>query len=857
MSESREAPYSHISEPPAETEEATLPLFRRARRSTVSPAFRALLVGALVLLALALLTLAVTLLVSAAATGGGGGGGGGDYPDRGKKCSAYPAFNLTNRRPDPSIVPPAPLTFDVNHTYDSSTQHPAISVCGYVTRSLTNTLCLCETVRCRYVHLVLLDHLQLSASNVSASIDHYFRFVVPQILYTAEMLRHRLGDGHNGSLNLHMAASLLTLYLACPSSDAAFYCPSAVEQQQLVDAIAQGDVTFDALPHTVESQLLDAAMAEYALRWTEQLANETGRVGGKPRSVVLTDVQGMTRGLVPVLNKTGVEAILLSTDDRVARMKVPRVFEWRDESSNRSTLVLYQHGLSTGLNASDAFVVDNFNHVLLLSRFIDTTTSTFAPHVIARQLEHVQSQYLNATVVLSTLDTFVSQLCHHGQLQRIELPVVTAELGSSSVVGAAGDPLLLAGYLNLQSLRSACIADSKCDNCSRAFSDFTQLLLTAAHPIQGANVSVELEAAQHGPPIGLYWKWNNCAFNAVRDTLQYRQLASSWNDSRLWSITGSLHALPANHSIPSTFRSLLNHTLLPPSTVNLTGLSPSKLLAGFDTGSYLISFATDGSVVSLIDKTTSVNYAGSGYSLGLFVYSFYTESMLNTSLSTYLSCTSNGSLAACPQSTLIAYSKLGLDQSFKPPNWLLNRTSYVHTDFFVQSGTDHPTVFLFNLSLPTNLTTLHTSVGAPQRVELRYELVNHTLQLTLTMYHKTATRIAESSTLLFHPRPLNQSSVLQVEQLGSWLNRSALNTAVNGTLSPYAAQRVRVPKYWQLDSLDAGVMSDSADVRVRLRQEDEATDEVQLAAVVHSNVWSREHAQVRAGWTGQCLRPQC
>ena len=728
---------------------------------------------------------------------------------------------------------------------------------------------------CRYVHLVLLDHLQLSASEVNSSIDYYFRFVIPQALYTAQVLRHRVSDDHNGSLGLDIAASLVTLYLSCPSFDAGFYCPSPVERQQLVDAIAQGDVTFDAFPHAVESQLLDTHMAEYALRWTEQLANETGRLHGKPRSVVLTDVQGMTRGLVPVLNRTGVEAIVLSMDDRVTRLAVPPVFEWHDKASGTSTLVIYQHGLSTGLNASGAISVKNFNHYLLLSRFIDTNHSDFTPDVIASQLAYVQSQFPNATVLLSTLDTFVSQLRHHSQLQRVQLPVVTAELGSSSVVGAASDPLLLAGYLNVQSMRSACIADLQCDNCSRAFWDFSQLLLTAVHPVQGANVSRTLRAMEAGPPTGPYWQWNNSQFNSVRDTLEYRQLVASWNDSRLWSSTSSLQALPANHTIPSTFRPLLNHTLLPPPTVNLTGLVPSKLLAGFDTGQYLIGFGTDGSVVSLVDKNTSVNYAGSGYALGLFQYSYYTESSLNVTLSRYLSCASNGSLAGCPPSTLVDYSKLRLDETFKPTQQLLSRTSYVHSGFYVQNETEHPTVFLFNLSLPANLTALHSVVGAPEWVAVRYELVNHTLLVTVTMYNKTATRIAESSTLLFHPRPSNatkwatkwldrwrvtqsSSHALEVEQLGSWVGHSARTTAMNGTLSPYAAQGVRVSKHWKLESLDAAVMSDTPDVRVHLRRGNEVAGDVQVAAVLHTNVWSREHAQVTtAPHTADTLTARC
>ena len=809
MAESREGVFHrHHSEPVSETDDSSLPLFRQSHRRPASPAFRAALVAFLILLALALLTLAITLLVHAAGSrGGGGGDGGGGYPAGGAKCSAFPAFNLTHRRPDSSIRAPTPRTYDVNHTY---------------------------------VHLVLLDHLQLSAGRANTSLDHYFRFVVPQALYTAQILRHRL---KNSGLGLHMAASLVTLYLSRPSFDAGFYSPSPVEQQQLVDAIAQGDIDFDALPHTVESQLLDEAMARYAIAWTERLANETGRVGGKPRSVVLTDVQGVTRGLVRVLNESGVEAVLLSTDDRVARMKVPRVFEWLDRGSTTSTIVVYQHGLCTSLNASDAISVSGFNHQLLLSRFVDTNQSDFTPDVVAQQLQYAQSQFPNATVLLSTLDTFVSQLRHHSQLQRIALPVVTAELGSSSVLGAAGDPLLSASYLNLQSMRSACIADNECDNCSRAFWDFSQLLLTAAHPVQGTNVSIALKALEEGPPSGPYYQWNSSSFHAVRDTSEYRQLESSWNDSRLWSINASLHALPANHSIASAFRSLLNGTLLPSPTVNLTGLSPSRLLAGFDTGDWLIGFATDGSVVSLIAKNTSVNYAGNGFALGLFQYSWYSEFAINDSLSTYLTCANNGSLAACPPSTLVDYSKLGLDAAFKPPPGLLNRTSYVHTAFYVQSGTDHPTVFLFNLSLPANLTALHTEVGAPSWVVLRYELVSRTLLLSVTLHNKTATRVAESSTLLFHPRQLNSTDVLQVEQLGGWLNHTARSTVNNGTVSPYAAQRVRVAGRWQMESADATVMSDTPDMRVRLRQGKQALGDVQMVAVLHSNLWSREHAQ--------------
>ena len=154
----------------------------------------------------------------------------------------------------------------------------------------------------------------------------------------------------------------------------------------------------------------------------------------------LTNVQGATRALVQPLNASGVEALLLSTDERVKALSVPSVFTWWDVNSGASTIVLYEPRVHSSLNASDAITVPHLNHFLLIDRFFSTNGSHISPEVVLSHLAHVQAQFPHAEVAFSTVDEFVAQLLNHSRYGRVELPEVTAELGSSSVVGVANDP---------------------------------------------------------------------------------------------------------------------------------------------------------------------------------------------------------------------------------------------------------------------------------------------------------------------------------------------------------------------------------------------------------------------------------
>ena len=819
--------YRHIAEPPASPppETGSLPRFRSQPYRPPS----ALRVAVIASVSLAILAAIVVLITIAAvrATGGpgGGGGGGGGGNASSLKCSAFPAFNLSELRPDPSIVRPPPPAFPVNESF---------------------------------VHVLLIDRLVLSSNRSARVLDEYFRTGIPQLLCTAELLRHSRSLPAGSAFHLSLSPYLVALYLSCPPSSP-FYCPSVVEQQQLVNAIALGDVSFDAFPVTVETELLDLPLLQWGLQWTEQLAQETGRATGQCRTMLLTDVQGMTRALVPALNASGVSAVMLTTDERVAAIGVPPVFAWQDNGTNSSVIALYQHGLHPFPEPGDGIGLTAFNHVLLPVFTENLNSSTaLTPASVVAVLTRAQSLFPSSTVLLSTLDDFVQQLCNHSVYGRVELPTVSAEVGSSSVVAAAADPLLAACYVNLLRERRRCVAEDDCDNCSRSFADFSLYLLAAAHPVLGGNVSrfLQAEADSDSP----YWRWNNTDFAVCRDDDRVRELEQSWTDSRSWSIGRALQSLPADHSIVQRFREL-NSSLVPPPAPDLSGLSLSPLLPGWDTGDALVSFGGDGSIVSLIHKASGVNYAASVDPLALPLYHWWAEADYNESLSAFLTCAEDDKLTGCDAATLLDYSKLGLDAAFTPPSSLPKLTCFSQTSVYVESGAEHPQQFLFNLSLPFNASALHHLAGAPAFVTLRYDFSSGAVNVTLTLYGMTSTRVPSASLLIFRPRPSSPPAQDAVEalKLGRWVREGggASQHVVNSTLSGWAGGRLRVQGYWELALHDSIVVARTPDsLLLRLQQgRDQSGDEdgaaaaeaeeetEEVAAVLHTNVWSREHAQ--------------
>ena len=303
-----------------------------------------------------------------------------------------------------------------------------------------------------------------------------------------------------------------------------------------------------------------------------------------------------------------------------------------------------------------------------------------------------------------------------------------------------------------------------------------------------------------------YWRWNNTAFAAVRGQPEVRALERSWQDSRTWSVNESLHTLLANHPVFTSFRALLNSTLIPPLVVNTCGLVQAPLLPGYDTGAYLTSFATDGSVVSLIDKNTGNNYASSVNRCHSSCTSGSTSrSSTPPSPPTSPAATTTASACATRPRCCPTASWGWTPPSPPPPLPHLVRYSLAH--FYVQNDTKTPSAFLFNLSLPANVSALHTDVGAPSSVVLRYSLSPGLLAVDVTLYNCTTTRVPDALYLLFHPRASKGGGdELQVRKLGQWMVEREDAHVGNASVNAWGVREARVDGYWELNSTDTGLM---------------------------------------------------
>lgn len=59
------------------------------------------------------------------------------------------------------------------------------------------------------------------------------------------------------------------------------------------------------------------------------------------------DVPGLTRAIIPQLQKHGVTALSIGENSQVAPVNVPKLFRWVDNSTNTSVLALF-HALGYG-----------------------------------------------------------------------------------------------------------------------------------------------------------------------------------------------------------------------------------------------------------------------------------------------------------------------------------------------------------------------------------------------------------------------------------------------------------------------------------------------------------------------------
>ena len=216
------------------------------------------------------------------------------------------------------------------------------------------------------------DRCMPLAANVTSE---YFNVYFPRAAAIADKARATGGDRY-----IYMAQPwVVALFLDCAhsgvndwrpghTSDLLLTCPNATTVAQFKRAVTQGDIFFQAFPHSSCPESYDASQFEASLAIGARLADELGVA--RPKTFSQRDETGMSRAILPLLNKHNVSYISLgsggskfghpvlpgsiekdlTTATESGHRGIKGVFRWVDEASGAEVLMTADHGYGEGLH---------------------------------------------------------------------------------------------------------------------------------------------------------------------------------------------------------------------------------------------------------------------------------------------------------------------------------------------------------------------------------------------------------------------------------------------------------------------------------------------------------------------------
>lgn len=484
------------------------------------------------------------------------------------------------------------------------------------------------------VHVVFSNHLDIGfamdpfTGYDNTVINTYFTEYFPRAIWLDKWMRELDTKGDRYRYMTH--SYLISLYLDCPPG-MGIACPDAEAVAALRTAVADGVITWHALPHNSQVEVFDVPLLEYALNLTHNLDWEFGLPSKNTLSQ--RDVPGLTRAAIPVLVSQGVKAVSVGVNAGSAPPGVPKntPFLWRDAESHTQVLAFWHPGGYAGEyrglavdSRRDCVLLEGFEHVLCFAWRGDNAGPPPTILEVQQAYRHLREEFPGARVMASTFDDYVSRLAEAAP--HLTLPVVTAEIGDTWIHGVQSDPRKLADYRAVLRHRRRCLQSGECHAQDAAFLNFSRILTKVPEHTWGLDVKKALND---------FTNWDNERFHAclALPCPNYAALIWSWVRQAAY-IPWALEALPEGHTIRQgvardiAVREATAALSDPPTQygaerVNISGggkyiysSSGWKVEVDVDTGTFS----------KLVHLPSGKDWAAGESSLGQLVYSAYRES---------------------------------------------------------------------------------------------------------------------------------------------------------------------------------------------------------------------------------------
>ena len=314
----------------------------------------------------------------------------------------------------------------------------------------------------QYVHVVSSNHFDAGYTNFTLTVlNEYFDDYLPAVPEIVANL-----STYNISFKFMTHPWVLSLYLNCPPN-MGLHCPTDQDLTIFKNAVNDQIITWYAFPFNSQMELYDESMVEFGNYLAMKHLPSQFETPHQPTVISQRDVPGMTRSLIPIFKRSGINAISIGANSRAAPADVPKIFRWHDINSNQEILVIYHAAGYGGVDIQSCPIIDNFTHTLATYWNYDNQGPPSVDNIINTTIK-LQNEFPSARIIFDTFESYVNELYKQTDIVS-SLPIVMKEMGDNWVYGIPSDPLKLAKFRSAQRLRAQCLLNNKCDLESDTF----------------------------------------------------------------------------------------------------------------------------------------------------------------------------------------------------------------------------------------------------------------------------------------------------------------------------------------------------------------------------------------------------
>lgn len=345
------------------------------------------------------------------------------------------------------------------------------------------------------VYVLFKTHLDVGFTDLSSVVtQRYINEFIPKALEVSEKLQ---ADGSGERYVWTTGAWLIWKYLHSASPD---------ESRRLEKALRRGDIVWNAVPYTVESETMNRDLFETTLLLSQKLDRKYGK---RTIAAKMTDVPGHTRSIIAPMYDAGIRFLHIGVNPASPIPEVPTYCRWKNAEGKEIILVYQQdYGTENLLPGGKTAIAINF------------TGDNHGPHnyeQVKKIYADLRRRYPKAELVGASFNEVARELTAIKE----KLPVVTSEIGDTWIYGYGSAPIRMAKFRKLSSLYSQWLQKRKIDrNSDEALNFAIELGLIAEHT-QGLDIKTHLRN----------WdKYDTDQFLAARSSEPFRNVERSWKE---------------------------------------------------------------------------------------------------------------------------------------------------------------------------------------------------------------------------------------------------------------------------------------------------------------------------------------